>query len=53
MDRCMHCIIPNESYNINHTLLTETTATQNEVALTYHSVRGLHFLAVVFAATII
>ena len=34
-------------------LLTETTAVQNGVALSYHSVRGLYFLAVVFAATII
>ena len=37
---------------INLTLLTKTTAVQNEVALTYHKVRGLYFLAVVFAATI-
>ena len=33
--------------------LTKTTAAQNEVALIYHSVRGLYFLAVVFVATII
>ena len=33
-------------------LLTKTTAVQNEVALSYHKVRGLYFLAVVFAATI-
>ena len=33
-------------------LLTKTTAAQNEVALSYRSVRGLYFLAVVFAATI-
>ena len=31
-------------------LLTKTTAAQNEVALSYLSVRGLYFLAVVFAA---
>ena len=28
--------------------LTETTAAQNEVALSYRSVRGLYFLAAVF-----
>ena len=33
-------------------LLTKTTAAQNENALSYHRVRGLCFLAVVFAATI-
>ena len=33
-------------------LLTETTASRNEVALIYHKVRGIYFLAVVFAATI-
>ena len=33
------------------TLLTKTAA-QNEAALGYHRVRGLYFLAVVFAATI-
>ena len=32
-------------------LLIKTTAVQNEVALSYHSVRGLHFLAGIFAAT--
>ena len=31
--------------------LTKTTAAQNEVALSHHRVRGLYFLAVVFAAT--
>ena len=34
------------------TLLTKTTAAQNEGALSYHSVRGLYFQAVVFVATI-
>ena len=34
-------------------LLTKTTAAQNEDALSYHSVRGLYFQAVVFVATII
>ena len=33
-------------------LLTKITAAQNEVALSYHRVRGLYFLAVVFSATI-
>ena len=33
-------------------LLTKTTAAQNEVALSYHRVRGQYFLAVVFAVTI-
>ena len=33
----------------NTILLTKTTAAQNEVALSYHRVRGLYFLAVVFA----
>ena len=34
-------------------VVAKTTAAQNEVALTYHKVRGLYFLAVVFAASII
>ena len=34
-------------------LLRKTTAAQNEVALSYHKVRGLYFLAVVFEATVI
>ena len=34
-------------------LLTKTTAAQNEVELSYYKVRGLYYLAVVFAATII
>ena len=33
-------------------LLTKTTAAQNEVALSYRSVRGLYFPAVVFVSTI-
>ena len=33
-------------------LLTKITAAQNEGALSYHRVRGLYFMAVVFAATI-
>ena len=31
--------------------LTKITAAQNEVTLSYHSVRGLYFLTVIFAAT--
>ena len=33
-------------------LLTKTTTAQNEVALSYHPVRGLYFMAVIFATTI-
>ena len=33
-------------------LLTKTTATQNGVALSYHKVRGLYFLAVVLMRSI-
>ena len=33
--------------------LTKITAAQNEVSLSYHRVRGLYFLAVVFTATIV
>ena len=39
-------------YIVYTTLLIKTTAARNEVALSYHRVRGLYFLAVVFAATI-
>ena len=34
-------------------LLTKTTAARNEVALSYHRVRGLYFPAVVFVPTIV
>ena len=34
------------------TLLTKTTAPQNDIALSYRKVRGLYYPAVVFAATI-
>ena len=34
-------------------LLTKTTASQNEVALRYYTVRGLYFLAAVFVTNII
>ena len=39
--------------SIIYRLLTKITAAQNEVALTYHRVRGLYFLAVIFGATVI
>ena len=37
---------------VNTTLLTKTTAAQNEDVLSYHRVRGLYFQAVVFVATV-
>ena len=37
---------------LRHMLLTKTTTAQNEVALSYHKVRGLYFLAVVFVRSI-
>ena len=33
-------------------LLTKITAAQNEVVLSYHRVRGLYFLAIIFAVTL-
>ena len=33
--------------------LTKTTAAQNDVALTYHRMRGLYFLAVIFVRSIV
>ena len=33
-------------------LLTRTNVAQNEVALSYHRVRSLYFLAVIFAVTL-
>ena len=33
-------------------VLTKITASQNEVALSYHRVRGLYLLAVIFVATL-
>ena len=38
---------------MNTILLIKTTAAQNGVALSYYSVRGVCFLAVVFAVTIV
>ena len=37
----------------HYILLTKTTAAQNDVALSYRIVRGLYFLAVIFAPTIL
>ena len=34
-------------------LLTKTTAAHNEIAHSYHKVRGLYYLSVVFVRTII
>ena len=45
-----YCIL--ESDSIKYMLLTKTTTAQNEGALSYHRVLGLHFLVVVFVATI-
>ena len=41
------------SRNHRAAVLTEITAAQNEVALSYHRVRGLHLVAVILAAPII
>ena len=56
--KCLYCIAKKHIYS-NKTLLVnllhfsqKTTAARNGVALSYHRVRGLYFLAVVFAATI-
>ena len=46
-------IIMNGILNVTQfILLTKTAAARNEVVLSYHRVRGLYFLAVVFVATI-
>ena len=47
----VHCTRSEDDYLV--TLLTKITAAKNEVALSYHRLRGLYFLAVVFAATIV
>ena len=38
---------------IKYILLTKVTAAQNGVALSYHKVRGLYFLAVVYGRNMI
>ena len=45
--QCFQCRRLNNKYTSH-----KTTAAQNEVALSYHRVRGLYFLAVVFVVTI-
>ena len=51
--------VPRTRSDLDHTytyiyiLPTKTTAARNGVALSYHSVHGLYFLAVVFVATIV
>ena len=40
-------------FNVSFHTLTKTTAALNEGGLSYHQVRGLYFLAVVFASTIL
>ena len=43
-----------QMYSVFHVIhLTKTTAAQNGVAFSYHSARGLYFLAVVFVAAIV
>ena len=46
-------ILNDDEKVIQYILLTKTTAAQNEVALSCHSVRGLYFLAVVFVRGIV
>ena len=46
-----HCLMYTTSHIFK--LLTKTTTAQNKVALSWHKVRGLYFLAVVFVATIL
>ena len=40
-------------YKPEYILLTKTTAAQNEDTFSYHKVRGLYFLAVVFVRSIV
>ena len=49
----IHYTIYIEPRNIIITLLTKISAKQNEVALRYHSVHRILFMAFVFAATIV
>ena len=39
--------------NATRTLLTKTTAAQNDDALSYYTVRGLYFLAVVSVRSVV
>ena len=47
-----HKALPSSQTLTYTILLTKTTAAQHEGALSYHRVRGLHFVAAVFAATV-
>ena len=42
-----------DDLQVQNILLKEITAAQNEVALCYHSVRGLYFLAFIVVVTIV
>ena len=53
MQNNMKCTNGLYKYTSECILLTKTTAAQNEGALSYHKVRGLHFLAVVFVRRIV
>ena len=41
-----------DTYAIESILFTKAIAAKNKIALSYHRMRGLYFLADVFAATI-
>ena len=50
------CSTDSGDYTLYHSLnilLTKTTAVQNEATLSYHNVRGLYVLAVVFVGNIV
>ena len=48
--KCLHLF---SIYSRCTIIPTKTTASQNDVALSYYRVRGLYFLAAVFVATIL
>ena len=41
-----------EQFSPNTIILTKTTTVQNDDSLTYHRMRGLYFLAIVFVRSI-
>ena len=49
---CLTCLLHLVHCTLCPALLTKMPAAQNAVALSYHKMRGLYFLAVIFAATI-
>ena len=49
----MKIVILTSNHYLKNILVTKTTAAQNEVALSYHKVRGLYFLAIVFVSSIV